>query len=107
MQNNFVRTAIIIMIQIIVPVLLLLTLIPPLLSHSSQLHRIQQFFETHQSGFLFIHGLFYLILFLLWPRIVKQMANQQLDDRQIKIALSARWYLVTSLILFEILTLWR
>lgn len=107
MRNNFVRSTIIIMIQIIVPVLLVLTLIPTLLSHTEQLHKIQQFFETWQSGFLFIHGLFYLILFLLWPRIVRQMASNELDEHQLKTALSARWYLVTSLILIEILIMWR
>lgn len=109
MQNKYLRSIIITFIQFLVPVLLLLILIPQLLSQADQIKQTQVFFKVHHFEFLIFHGLFYLLLVSLWPCLITQIAISRglnADSCQIKTALSARWYLVFSMVLFELIFWW-
>lgn len=109
MSNKYLRSTIIAMLQCILPVLLLLVIAPLLINHMAEITQLQKFIEAHRVALLFTHGLFYLSIFYLWPHIIKQIISSQNDcpkTNQIKIANSARWYLLTAIAFFELLVYW-
>lgn len=110
MLNKTIRSTIIVMIQFIVPATLLLIITPKLLNHTHQLNHALDFFNKHQLQFLLAHCTFYLALFWLWPQLIKLATtrlNREPNAAQIKSAISARWYLITTMALFELLTWWK
>lgn len=109
MRNKYLRSTIIVTVQCIVPVLLLLVIAPLLINHVAELTQLQKFIEAHRVALLLTHGLFYLSIFYLWPHIIKQIISRQNDcpdTTQIKIATSARWYLLAAIAFFELLVYW-
>ncbi|AOU64467.1 hypothetical protein [Legionella pneumophila] len=96
--------------KFILPVVLLLLLAPFLIQFSTELSTMNDFFKTHQIGFLICHTLFYLAFYWAWPKLITGIVNQrqhELDEAQIKLALQAKYYLLAALILFELLVWWR
>ena len=106
MLNKYVRSTIIVTFQFILPAMLLLILVPQCLNHTHQLSQAKAFFNAHHFQFLLAHSSFYLVLFLLWPLIIKSLTNNP-ETQQIKIALSARWYLIAIMAFFELLVWWK
>lgn len=109
MQNKYLRSTIIVTVQCIVPALLLLVIAPLLINHATELTQLQKFIEAHKIALLLIHGLFYLSIFSLWPYVIKRLTSRQNhcpDTTQIKIANSARWYLLAAIAFFEFLVYW-
>lgn len=109
MRNKYLRSTIIVTVQCIVPVLLLLVIAPLLINHVAELSRLQKFIEAHRVALLLTHGLFYLSIFCLWPHFIKYTISYHSDypeTNQIKIANSARWYLLAAIALFELLVYW-
>lgn len=109
MPNKYLRLTIIVTAQCIVPVMLLFIIAPSLMNHSGQFNQAQTFFKAHETILLTVHSLFYLSLFLLWPRVIHLIVSRQhhqIDANQINIALSARWYLLAAMTFFELLMLW-
>ncbi|MFO9576119.1 hypothetical protein SDB61_09640 [Legionella pneumophila serogroup 1] len=94
MIKHYIRSSIIVLIQTILPMIALLALTPWFIS-GNLLTRWQSTFATIQPLFLGLHGLFYLALILLWPRLISRLQNQhQLAPEQLNTALKARWYLL-------------
>ncbi|HAT9022102.1 TPA: hypothetical protein JBB12_10485 [Legionella pneumophila subsp. pneumophila] len=96
--------------KFILPVVLLLLLAPQLMRFSTEFSSMNDFFKTHQIGFLRCHMLFYLVLYWAWPKLITSMVNRrphELDEVQIKLALQAKYYLIAALIFFELLVWWR
>ncbi|HAU3625192.1 TPA: hypothetical protein F7146_10295 [Legionella pneumophila] len=94
MIKHYIRSSIIVLIQTILPMIALLA-IAPWFINGSLLFRWQSTFATTQPLFLGLHGVFYLALILLWPRLISRLQNQhQLAPEQLNTALKARWYLL-------------
>ena len=110
MLNKYVRTTIIAITKYILPVVLLLLLAPQLVQFSPLLTQANQFFHLNQVAFLLLHGLLYLALNWVWPRIIHALVNRsphEITQEQINSALKAKWYLLAALVFFEILVWWR
>lgn len=94
MIKHYIRSSIIVLIQTLLPIVALLTLAPWFIN-GNLLTRWQSTFATIQPLFLGLHGVFYLALVLLWPRLISRLQNQhQLAPEQLNTALKARWYLL-------------
>lgn len=110
MLKKHIRSTIIVLFKCLVPVILLLLLAPLLLQFSQQINQFQHFFDTHQIGFHIFHGLFYLAIYWLWPRLIHAHIRHNKNDittDQIRTAQNARWYLLAAMAFFELLTWWR
>lgn len=94
MIKHYIRSSIIVLIQTILPMIALLALAPWFIN-GNLITRWQSTFATIQPLFLGLHGVFYLALILLWPRLISRLQNQhQLAPEQLNTALKARWYLL-------------
>ncbi|MGM9370867.1 hypothetical protein ACTAZN_01595 [Legionella pneumophila] len=94
MIKHYIRLSIIVLIQTLLPIVALLALAPWFIN-GNLLTRWQSTFATIQPLFLGLHGVFYLALILLWPRLISRLQNQhQLAPEQLNTALKARWYLL-------------
>ncbi|MCW8443098.1 hypothetical protein OQJ05_03400 [Fluoribacter gormanii] len=110
MLNKWLYKSIIGISKFILPVILLLLLAPQLTRFSTEISSMNNFFKIYQVGFLLCHMLFYLALYWAWPKLITGMINRrqdELDETQIKLALQAKYYLLTALIFFELLIWWR
>ncbi len=110
MLNKYIRSTIIVMIQVILPVVLLLLLAPQLLQFNHEFNQASHFFLTYKIGFLVTHITFYLALFGLWPRVISfyvQRSNTEIPTEHIQSALKAKWYLLVAMVFFELLVWWR
>ncbi|BCZ97747.1 hypothetical protein SCZ71_12755 [Legionella pneumophila serogroup 1] len=110
MLNKWFYKSIIGISKFILPVVLLLLLAPQLMRFSTEFSSMNDFFKTHQICFLLYHMLFYLALYWAWPKLITGMVNRrqhELDEAQIKLAVQARGYLLTALVFFELMVLWR
>jgi hypothetical protein len=110
MLKKYIRSTIIVMIQLIVPVALLLILAPQLFQFHNGFNQANHFFLIHKTGFLITHIFVYLALFWLWPRIIRSYIKKsysEITKEQIKVALSAKWYLLAAMAFFELLVWWR
>lgn len=110
MLSKYVRSTIIVLIQVILPVGLVLILAPHLLQSQNGFNQAQHFFIIHKIGFLITHISLYIALFWLWPRIIyiyiKQINNESTPE-QIQSALKAKWYLLITMAFFELMVWWR
>ena len=106
MLNKTIRSTIIVTIQFIVPTMLILTITPQLLNHIPKLNHARAFFNTHHLHFLIAHFSFYLTLFWSWPLLIKRISNNS-DITLITTAISARWYLISTMAFLELLTYWK
>ncbi|HAU1838695.1 TPA: hypothetical protein RJX18_000191 [Legionella pneumophila] len=94
MIKHYIRSSIIVLIQTLLPIIALLA-IAPWFINGNLLTRWQSTFATIQPLFLGLHGLLYLALILLWPKLISLLQNQhQLTPEQLSSALKARWYLL-------------
>ncbi|HAT2134244.1 TPA: hypothetical protein JBB06_03265 [Legionella pneumophila subsp. pneumophila] len=94
MIKHYIRSSIIVLIQTLLPIVALLALAPWFIN-GNLLTRWQSTFATIQPLFLGLHGVYYLALILLWPRLISRLQNQhQLASKQLNTALKARWYLL-------------
>lgn len=110
MLYKYIRSTIIVTIQLILPVALLLLLAPQLLQSYHGFNKAQQFFSIHKTGFLITHTLFYLALIRLWPIFIYAYitrSNLETTTEQMLSALKAKWYFIASLVFFELLVWWR
>ena len=110
MLTKYIRSTIIVTIQVILPVVLLLLIAPQLLQFSHELNQASNFFLMHKIGFLLTHIIFYLALFWLWPRIIYfyiRRSTNEITPVQIQSALKAKWYLLSAMAFFEFLVWWR
>ena len=110
MLNKYAKYLIIGIIQLAGLGLLMLLIAPNLLKNTSSLHQWQDFFTRFQLVFFLSHSLFYIALYYSCPRICKCLANRQPEPttvKQIKHAMQARYYLISTFLLFELLNLLR
>lgn len=110
MIKKSIRSTIILIAQFMTLALLTLLMAPLLFKKEAPLSQLHQFLSLHQSIFYIGHGLFYWALFLLWPTIVKKLANHQETtpaDSQINQAVHSRYYLIGTCLLVEALNIWR
>ncbi|MFO8794468.1 hypothetical protein SDB36_12750 [Legionella pneumophila serogroup 1] len=103
MIKHYIRSSIIVLIQTLLPIVALLALAPWFINDNI-LTRWQSTFATIQPLFLGLHGVFYLALILLWPRLISRLQNQhQLAPEQLNTALKARWYLLGIFVFIDVL----
>ncbi|RYW88261.1 hypothetical protein D7219_12565 [Legionella pneumophila] len=103
MIKHYIRSSIIVLIQTVLPIIALLA-IAPWFINNNLLTRWQNTFTTIQPLFLGLHGLLYLVLVLLWPRLISRLQNQhQLTSEQLNTALKARWYLLAIFVFIDTL----
>ncbi|HAU0368248.1 TPA: hypothetical protein JBF73_03450 [Legionella pneumophila] len=103
MIKHYIRSSIIVLIQTVLPIIILLA-VAPWFINSNLLTRWQSTFITLQPLFLGLHGLFYVIIALLWPRLISRLRNQdQLTTEQLNTALKARWYLLAIFVFIDAL----
>ena len=110
MLKKYLRLTIIGITQFFLPITAFMLLTPYLLNKANNLHRLQTLLANWHLTFLIMHGLFYCVLFYTWPAIIKRLCHHRgisLSSREYKQTLSARWYLLSAFILFELLMLWR
>ena len=106
MLKKYLKSSIIVLIQIAVLAVLAALLVPLLLSNTDSFNHSRTFFAHYKFVFLFIHGAFYLALYFLWPLWVRLLVNRnpnKVSLTQIEKALNARTYLVGALLTFELL----
>lgn len=103
MIKHYIRSSIIVLVQTVLPIITLLA-IAPWFINSNLLTRWQSTFTTIQPLFLGLHGLLYLALVLLWPRLISCLQNHhQLTTEQLSTALKARWYLLGIFVFIDVL----
>lgn len=110
MLKKYLHTTIIGIFQTILPIMALLLLAPYVLNRTDNLHSLQNFLHNWDTLFLVIHALFYCVLYFAWPTLIHRLCKNkaiELNGFEYKQALSARWYLLSAFILFELLMLWR
>ncbi|HFL2713413.1 TPA: hypothetical protein ACGWTM_000546 [Legionella pneumophila] len=103
MIKHYIRSTIIVLIQTILLIIALLA-IAPWFINGNLLTRWQSTFTTLQPLFLGLHGLLYLALVLLWPKLISRLqSQQQLTTEQLNTALKARWYLLGIFVFIDVL----
>ena len=106
MLNKTIRSTIIVTFQTLVPAILLFFIAPQVLKQTHLLNQAQYFLNNHRLQLLLIHSCFYMALFWCWPIVINLM-NNTTDKNTLKIATSARWYLITAMAFFELLINWK
>lgn len=107
MLKNYLRSTIIVLLQAILPIFAILLIVPWVFNHSASLMQWQQQLTQMKPWFLILHGLFYLAFFALWPKIIPRFQQQNnLTHKQLKTAINARWYLLATFVLIDLLMLW-
>lgn len=105
MIKSYIRSTIIVIFQILLPITALLIL-APLFINTKVINYLQQ--PVFQPGFIGVHALFYLSLILLWPKLVQRLHKQNpINTEQFKTALKVRWYLLPIFLVIDALMLWR
>lgn len=103
MIKHYIRSSIVVLIQSVLPIIAILAIVPWFIN-GNLLTRWQSTFVTIQPLFLGLHGLFYLVLVLLWPRLISRLQNQhQISTERLNTALKARWYLLAIFIFIDVL----
>ncbi|KTD63270.1 hypothetical protein Lsan_1388 [Legionella santicrucis] len=105
MIKNYIRSTIIVLVQILLPIMALLVL-APLFINTKVINHLQQ--PVFHPWFIVLHALFYLTLILLWPKVAQRLHKQNpINSEQLKTALKIRWYLLTLFLFIDALMLWR
>ncbi|MFO8488039.1 hypothetical protein SC409_05235 [Legionella pneumophila serogroup 1] len=105
MIKNYIRSTIIVILQILLPITALLIL-APLLINTKVINYLQQ--PVFHPWFIVLHALFYLSLILLWPKLVQRIHKQNpINTEQFKMALKIRWYLLALFLFIDVLMLWK
>ncbi len=104
MIKNYIRSTIIVIFQILLPITALLIL-APLFINTKVINHLQQL--LFHPGLIVLHALFYLSLILLWPKLVQRLQKQNpVNTEQFKTALKVRWYLLALFLFLDALILW-
>ncbi|WP_115704661.1 hypothetical protein [Legionella sainthelensi] len=104
MIKNYIRSTIIVLVQILLPIMGLFVL-APLFINTKVINHLQQ--PVFHPWFIVLHGLFYLSLILLWPKLVQRFHKQNpINTEQLKTALKTRWYLLAIFLFIDALMLW-
>lgn len=103
MKKNYLRSSIIVLTQTILPIVAILIASPWLINQSTRLIDWQIFFNQNHSIFLVAHIVFYIALIGLWPKLVSTLKSDETNQQQLRLALQARWYLVTLFMCIEFL----
>ncbi|MCW8444221.1 hypothetical protein OQJ05_09185 [Fluoribacter gormanii] len=104
-KNYIIRSTIIGIFQILLPIVILLVLAPWYINTQVINHLKQPVF---QPWFIVLHTLFYLGLILLWPKLVQHIHKQNpINTEQFKTALKVRWYLLALFLFIDALMLWK
>lgn len=107
MIKPYIRSTIIGLIQAILPIIALLALAPWFIN-TDLLTRWQTLFGDIQPWFLGFHGVIYVTLILLWPKLVRRLQiPNQLSSEQLSRVLKIRWYLLSIFILIDVLMIGR
>lgn len=105
MIKNYIRSTIIVILQILLPITALLIL-APLLINTKVINYLQQ--PVFQPWFIVLRTLFYTSLILLWPKLVQRIDKQNpINTEQYKAALKVRWYLLALFLFIDVLMLWK
>lgn len=110
MLKKYLKPSIIAVIQCFLLGILIACIAPLLLKNTTALNYWRDYFQHFKWLFAMAHGLFYVLLYLLWPPLIRFIGKQQdksPSDEQIQYALKARWYLIGTFIIFESLSLLR
>ncbi|EHL29738.1 hypothetical protein [Legionella drancourtii] len=110
MLKKFLKPSIIVVIQVILLVIFILCITPFLLKNIDSLNHFRQLIQQFKWPLLLIHGVFYTLLYFLWPLLIKVLSRRQAippSDEQRRGALNARLYLIGAFIIFECLNLLR
>lgn len=106
MKKKYIRSSIIVLLQIVLPIIALL-IVTPWLINSQAFNHLQDYLNANQPWFLIWHGLFYLMLFFSWPILLNKITQKhQLSNGQLKKISQFRWYLIITFILIDFLMLW-
>lgn len=107
MIKNYIRSSIIVLIKAILPIIALLTLAPWIIN-TNLFAYWRHAFANIQPSFLVLHGLLYLALILLWPKLIarKKIQNQPTPE-ELNIALKIRWYLLAIFLFIDVLMIWK
>ena len=104
------KYTIIVILQLIGLAIITLLIVPIMIAHAGSLNRWHDFF-THCYRLFFIgHLLFYGALYFAWPHFISVLANRQKEhpsQKQINNAMRARYFLIASFLLIELLNLLR
>lgn len=105
MIKNYIRSTIIVVVRILLPIMVLLVL-APLFINTKVINQLQQ--PVFHPWFIALHALFYLTLIFLWPKLLQHLHKQNpINTEQLKTALKVRWYLLTLFLFIDALMLWR
>lgn len=107
MIKNYIRSAIIVLTQTVLPILILV-IAAPWFINNNLLQQWQRSLTSNQLGFLIFHGLFYLGLIFLWPKlIIRLQAQSKIGTEQLNLALKVRWYLLSIFLFVDAVMLLR
>ncbi|KTD25126.1 hypothetical protein [Legionella maceachernii] len=107
MIKNYIHSAIIVLTQTLLPILVLV-IAAPWFINSNLLQQWQRSLADNQLWFLILHGLFYLGLVFLWPKLIIRLQTQsKISIEQLNLALKVRWYLLSIFLFMDTVMLWR
>ena len=110
MLKKYLSSSIIVLIQFIALGAIVASITPLLIHNSNLLKQINAFLDHHQTSFLLSHSLFYLTLYLSWPKIVKLITVSQPETPnafQINKAIQIRLYLLAIFLSIELINFLR
>ena len=110
MLKKFLRPSIIVVIQLILLVILIAILAPFLLKNTDSVNHFRQLVQHYKWTLLLTHGLFYAVLYFVWPIFINVLRQKQAtppNEQQLRFALNARLYLIGTFVVFELLNLLR
>ena len=106
MLRQSIQRSIIATIQLTGLATLALVIAMTMLHHTNQLNHWHDFFAHFHRLFFMVHSVFYIALFSLWPHAIHLMAHRQQtipSSKQIKVATNARFFLIGTFLLIELL----
>jgi hypothetical protein len=92
------------LVKTILPILGLLLFAPWLINQTASLKHWQQILSRQHYLFLMLHMLFYFSLIGLWPKLVNLLKSSATTQKQYRLALQARWYLLGSFLFIELIS---
>lgn len=104
-KNYIIRSTIIGIFQILLPIAVLLVLAPWFIN-TQVINHLQK--PGIHPWFIVLHALFYLTLILVWPKLVRRLNKQNpINAEQLKTVLRVRWNLLASILFIDALMLLR
>ena len=106
MLKQYLCSSIIVLFQFIGVVAIATIVFPLLASKTNTLSQLHQYLSHHKNMICFMHCLFYVALYFLWPHLIHLLIkHQQPSPQQINQAIQARIYLVIMFLIIEGLNL--